>query len=193
MYNIAVFASGSGSNAENLVSHFANSDAAKVRLILSNKKDAYVLERAKRLGIPAVTFSYADFQQSDKILPILAEYKTDFIALAGFLLKAPEYLLAQYPNKILNIHPALLPKYGGKGMHGEHVHQAVIAAHEKESGITIHVIDQNYDQGRTIYQAKCQITPEDTPETLAAKIHELERAYPQVMEDYIKNLFIHIK
>ena len=143
MFSIAVFASGSGSNAENLVSHFKDSTVGRISLILSNKKDAYVLQRAERLGVPYSTFTYKEFQDPDSILPILERYHIDFILLAGFLLKVPEYLLAKYPERILNIHPALLPKYGGKGMYGEHVHQAVIAAGEKQSGITIHVIEQN--------------------------------------------------
>ena len=189
MFSIAVFASGSGSNAENLVSHFKDSTVGRISLILSNKKDAYVLQRAERLGIPYSTFTYKEFQDPDSILPILERYHIDFILLAGFLLKVPEYLLAKYPERILNIHPALLPKYGGKGMYGEHVHQAVIAAGEKQSGITIHVIDQNYDCGKTIYQSVCSVSDDDTADTLAAKIHELERAYPQVAEDYIEKEF----
>jgi phosphoribosylglycinamide formyltransferase-1 len=189
MYNIAVFASGSGSNAENLVNHFKNSQIGRISIILSNKKDAYVLQRAERLGVPSAVFSYKEFQDSNVILHILEKYQIDFILLAGFLLKVPEYLLEKYPERILNIHPALLPNYGGKGMYGEHVHKAVIAAGEKKSGITIHVIDQNYDCGRTIYQSICTVHEDDTPETLAAKIHELEKAYPQVAEDYIAKEF----
>lgn len=189
MFSIAVFASGSGSNAENLVSHFKDSTVGRISLILSNKKDAYVLQRAKRLGVPYSTFTYKEFQDPQTILSILEKYRIDFILLAGFLLKVPEYLLTKYPNRILNIHPALLPKYGGKGMYGEHVHQAVIAAKEKQSGITIHVIDENYDCGKTVYQSICTISDDETPESLAAKIHELERAYPQVAEDYIEKEF----
>lgn len=187
MFNIAVFASGSGSNAENLVNHFKDSSVGRVSVILSNKKDAYVLQRAERLGIPSATFTYKEFQDPKVILSIMDEYHIDFVILAGFLLKVPEYLLERYPDRILNVHPALLPKFGGKGMYGEHVHQAVIAAKEKQSGITIHVIDQNYDCGRTIYQSICTVHEDDTPETLASKIHELEKAYPQVAEDYIAN------
>ena len=179
MFSIAVFASGSGSNAENLVSHFKDSTVGRISLILSNKKDAYVLQRAERLGVPYSTFTYKEFQDSQFILSILDKYHIDFILLAGFLLKVPEYLLAKYPERILNIHPALLPKYGGKGMYGEHVHQAVISAKEKQSGITIHVIDQ----------CVCSVSDDDTADTLAAKIHELERAYPQVAEDYIEKEF----
>ena len=189
MFSIAVFASGSGSNAENLVSHFKDSTVGRISLILSNKKDAYVLQRAERLGVPYSTFSYKEFQDSQFILSILDKYHIDFILLAGFLLKVPEYLLIKYPGRILNIHPSLLPKYGGKGMYGEHVHQAVIKAKERQSGITIHVIGNQYDCGKTIYQSICSVNDDDTPQTLAAKIHELERAYPQVAEDYISAEF----
>ncbi len=189
MFSIAVFASGSGSNAENLVSHFKDSTVGRISLILSNKKDAYVLQRAERLGVPYSTFTYKEFQDSQFILSILDKYHIDFILLAGFLLKVPEYLLIKYPGRILNIHPSLLPKYGGKGMYGEYVHQAVIKAKERQSGITIHVIDNQYDCGKTIYQSICSVNDDDTPQTLAAKIHELERAYPQVAEDYISAEF----
>lgn len=190
LYNVAVLASGSGTNAENMVNFF-NSGQRKnaiIRVILTNKKDAYVLQRAARLGVPSGSFTYKEFQNPCFFLPLLDKYNIDFIVLAGFLLKVPEYLIEKFPQKILNIHPALLPHYGGKGMYGERVHQAVIAAGEKESGITIHVIDKNYDQGVTIYQAKCSISPEDTPESLAAKIHELEKAYPCVTEKYLSLL-----
>ncbi|MBR5610118.1 MAG: phosphoribosylglycinamide formyltransferase [Bacteroidales bacterium] len=189
MFNIAVFASGSGSNAENLVSHFKDSTVGRISLILSNKKEACVLKRAERLGVPYDTFTYKEFQDSDHIISLLDKYRIDFIILAGFLLKVPDYLLAKYPGKILNIHPALLPKYGGKGMYGRYVHEAVIAAKEKKSGITIHTIDSQYDCGKTIYQSICTITEDDTPESLEAKIHELEKAYPQVAEDYIESEF----
>lgn len=188
MKNIAVFASGSGSNAENMIRHFNNSSFGKVSVILSNKKDAFVLERAKKYNIPSVTFSYSDFQKEDVFMPVLDRYNIDYIILAGFLLKVPDYLLSKYPDKILNIHPSLLPKHGGKGMCGEAVHKAVIDAGEKESGITIHTIDDCYDCGHTIYQAKCTVEPDDTPATLAAKIHELEKAYPRIAEQFFKQL-----
>lgn len=190
MFSIAVFASGSGSNAENLVSHFKDSTVGRISLILSNKKDAYVLQRAERLGIPYSTFTYKEFQDPDSILPILERYHIDFIILAGFLLKVPDYILGKYPERILNIHPSLLPKYGGKGMYGEHVHNAVIAAGEKQSGITIHVVDQQYDCGKIIYQSICTISADETPASLEAKIHELEKVYPQVTEDYIEKEFL---
>lgn len=193
MINIAVFASGSGTNAENLIKHFQNSDIARVVLVLSDKKDAYVLTRAKNLNIPSATFTYKELKDNSitvcgkpySFLSLLQEYNISLILLAGFLLKIPDYLLEQYPKRIINIHPALLPKYGGKGMFGEHVHQAVIAAHEKESGITIHLVDNQYDHGAPLFQTKCTISEHDTPEALAAKIHELERNYPAVVEKYI--------
>lgn len=147
--------------------------------------------RAERLGIPHWTFTGAEFRNNTllyngkqtSLTAALANLETDYIILAGFLLKVPGYLLEEYPERILNIHPALLPSYGGKGMYGDHVHQAVIAAGEKESGITIHIVDSQYDHGKTIYQARCTVTPEDTPETLFAKVHELEKAYPEVVEN----------
>ena len=159
--------------------------------------------------MPHYTFTASEFRsntliykgESRKLTDVLHELGTDFIILAGFLLKVPEYLIedgfllkvpeyliAEWPERILNIHPALLPSYGGKGMYGDHVHQAVIAAGAKESGITIHIVDNQYDHGKTIYQARCTVTPEDTPETLFAKVHELERAYPEVIEGYISQL-----
>jgi phosphoribosylglycinamide formyltransferase 1 len=186
--NIAVFASGSGTNAENMIRHFENSSFGKISVILSNKKDAFVLERAKKFNIPAVIFSYSDFQKEEIFIPILDKYHIDFIILAGFLLKVPDYLLVKYPDRILNIHPSLLPKHGGKGMYGEIVHKEVIASGERESGITIHTIDDRYDCGRTVYQAKCSVDPNDTPESLAMKIHALEKAYPEVAENYFKHL-----
>lgn len=198
MKNIVILASGSGTNAENIIRHFQSSNQARVQLVMSNKADAYVLTRAKNLQVPQMTFSAAELRQTPqeaeqagvphRIMEALQQYQADLIILAGFLLKVPEYLLAAYHNRIINIHPALLPAYGGKGMYGEHVHQAVIRAKETESGITIHVIDERYDCGENLFQAKCNITPEDTPESLAAKIHELEQAhFPRVIEEFILN------
>ncbi len=192
MKHIAIFASGSGTNAENLIQHFKDSSLARVNLVLSNKEDAYVLERARRNNIETFTFKYSEFCGScpnpNLFLDLLKEYKIDYIVLAGFLLKVPHFLLEAFPNKIINIHPALLPLYGGKGMHGMNVHNAVIAAKEKESGITIHVIDEFYDKGETLAQFTCALTQEDTPESLAAKIHILEQDhFPEVVESYIKS------
>ncbi len=184
--NIAIFASGSGSNAENIVLNFKNNPNLNVSLILSNKTDAFVLERAKKLGIPSVVFSKKEIEETQHILTVLREYKIDFIVLAGFLLKIPAYLIKAYPNKIVNIHPALLPKYGGKGMYGDYVHKAVVDAQEKESGITIHFVNEHYDRGNIIFQAKCELLPSDTPDDVAQKVHELEYKYfPSVIADVI--------
>ena len=188
--NIAIFASGSGSNAENITQHLSSPQnigaGIKVALILSNKADAYVLERAHRLGVELVVFSKREMEESSIVDTILEEHRIDFVILAGFLLKFPERLVRRYQNRIINIHPALLPKYGGKGMYGERVHQAVIAAKERESGITIHLVNEVYDNGPHLFQAKCNITEDDTPETLAAKIHQLEALhFPSVVFDYI--------
>ena len=181
--NIAIFASGSGSNAENIIRYFRKSEAVGVSLVLSNKSDAYVLERAHRLKVPSNVFPKEDWMAGDEILAVLQEYRIDFIVLAGFLLRVPDLLLHAYPNKIINIHPALLPKYGGKGMYGERVHQAVVAAGEKESGITIHYINERYDEGSVIFQAVCPVLPEDSPDDVARKVHALEyEHFPVVIE-----------
>ena len=193
--NIAIFASGSGSNAENIAKYLSdalnreNGTNIKVSLILSNKEDAYVLERAVKLGITSAVFNKKEMEESLSVDNILKEHRIDFIVLAGFLLKFPERLVEEYASKIVNIHPALLPKYGGKGMYGNNVHKAVIASGESESGITIHLVDNIYDNGRHLFQAKCTITGDDTPETLAAKIHELEaRHFPSTIYEYIRSL-----
>jgi len=181
--NIALFASGSGTNAENIARYFQHHENINIVLVLSNKPDAYVLERAKNLNIPAVVFTKKELEETNKILQILSEYKVDFIVLAGFLLKIPAYLVDAYPNRIINIHPALLPKYGGKGMYGRFVHEAVVANGETESGITIHFVNEQYDEGAIIFQAKCAVSPADTSDELAQKIHELEyEFFPRVIE-----------
>ncbi len=183
---LAIFASGSGTNAENIIKHFSNNPTFKVSLILSNKKNAYVLERAKQFKIPFEIFDRDQLENSTFVDDILTSYKINYIILAGFLLKIPDRLLNKYPKKIINIHPALLPKYGGKGMHGMNVHAAVINNGEIESGITIHLVNNEYDKGTIIFQAKCNVEKEDTPETLATKIHQLEQQYfPKVIEQYI--------
>jgi len=180
---IALFASGSGSNAENLVHYFSKSDKFEFPLILSNKSDAFVLERAKTLGIPSVNFTKEQFLDGNEVLVFLNSYKIDVIILAGFLLKVPEVLIKAFPDKIINIHPALLPKYGGKGMYGDKVHRAVKDADEKESGITIHYVNENYDEGSIILQVKCLLTKLDTPETIAQKVHALEyEHFPKAVE-----------
>jgi len=181
MKRIALLASGSGSNAENIVRYFSGCPEFSFPIIVSNKKDAYVHERAERLNIPSVTISKEGFA-SGEVLDLLRAYEIDCIVLAGFLLKVPENLLKAYPNKIINIHPALLPKYGGKGMYGHHVHEAVVQNKETESGITIHYVNEDYDEGEIVFQAKCEVLPTDSAEDVAAKVHELEyKHFPEVI------------
>lgn len=187
--NIAIFASGSGSNAENIIRYFRNNDSICVSLVLSNKSDAYVLERAHRLGVSCNVFPKEDWIAGDEVLAVLQEYRIDFIVLAGFLVRVPDLILHAYPNKIINIHPALLPKFGGKGMYGSRVHEAVVAAGEKESGITIHYINERYDEGNTIFQATCPVLPDDTPEDVAEKVHALEyKHFPLIIEKVLDTL-----
>jgi len=171
---IAVFASGSGSNAQRIAEYFEGKALLEISAIYCNNPGAYVLERAKSLGIPTVLFNRIDFYNSSVISEDLKSRKIDWIILAGFLWLIPESILKAYPQRIINIHPALLPAYGGKGMFGMKVHESVIAAGEKQSGITIHHVNELYDEGDIIFQATCQVQPGDTPEMLAAKIHELE-------------------
>lgn len=181
--NIVILASGSGTNTENIIRYFQSSDVARVVLVVSNKADAYVLERAKRLQVPSLVIPRDKFLESGYVCSVLQEYHADLVVLAGFLLRIPDDMLAAYPQRIVNIHPSLLPKYGGKGMYGDKVHQAVVAAGEKESGITIHYIDGHFDEGVTIFQAKCPVLPDDTPEEVAHKVHALEyEHYPKVIE-----------
>ncbi len=183
MEKLALFASGSGSNAERIADYFKPSKKIGVEIILTNNPAAFVLKRAEKLNIPSFIFSRDDLYQSDKVLKILAEHEISWIILAGFLWLIPQNLLRAYSGRILNIHPALLPKHGGKGFYGMKVHEAVIAANEKESGITIHTVDERYDEGQILFQAKCSVSPEETPDSLATKIHELEyRYYPEVIE-----------
>lgn len=185
--SLAIFASGSGSNAENIVRYFENNPEIEVRCILSNNPKAKVLERADRLGIPARTFTREQLYNPDHMLKVLRHFETDYIILAGFLWLVPSYLVESYEHRIINIHPALLPAYGGKGMYGDHVHRAVVADGASESGITIHFVNDRYDEGAVIAQFKCAVEPNDTPETLAARIHELEYAhFPETIERVIK-------
>jgi phosphoribosylglycinamide formyltransferase 1 len=187
MMKIAIFASGSGTNAQRIIEYFANQHIAQVELILCNKPEAYVLERAKKLQVASLVFTKDEFYKSNSIANLLRDKKIEFIVLAGFLWLIPDYLIQAYPKRIINIHPALLPKYGGKGMFGENVHKAVIANGEKESGITIHYVNENYDEGDIIFQAKCGVEPFDTAETLAQKIHQLEHLhFPSVIHEIIK-------
>ncbi|MBY0424492.1 MAG: phosphoribosylglycinamide formyltransferase [Cytophagales bacterium] len=189
MYKIAIFASGSGSNAQRLTEYFREKKTAEVVLILTNKPDAYVLTRAQNLEVPSRIFTRSEYYESDVIIHELKEKKVDLIVLAGFLWKVPKNLIQAFPDKIVNIHPALLPKYGGKGMYGHHVHEAVVAAKEKISGITVHYVNEHYDEGKIIRQATCELQPSETPDTLAAKIHELEYAhFPLAVEEVLLNL-----
>lgn len=189
MKNIAVFVSGSGSNAENLFRYFENSSDARVTVMISNKSDAYALTRAQNLGLDSVVFGRDDFRRGDTVLDELRARRIDYIVLAGFLMLVPDSVTRAYAGRILNIHPALLPKYGGKGMYGDHVHRAVIEAGEPESGITIHQVNEVYDSGDIVFQARVPVAPDDTPESLAAKIHELEYAhFPKIVEQEILKL-----
>jgi phosphoribosylglycinamide formyltransferase-1 len=186
MKNIAIFASGSGTNAENIITYFSTQNTAKVALVLSNRKDSFVLERATRLKIPSYIFERSEFYETGFILNYLISHKIDFIVLAGFLWFVPQNILKQFNGRIVNIHPALLPRYGGKGMYGEYVHKAVIKNGEKESGITIHFVNDSYDEGDIIFQARCKVNPSDTPDTLAQKIHSLEyQHYPRIIEQLV--------
>lgn len=188
MKKLAIFASGNGSNAQNIIEHFKGSETARVTLIISNKPSAYVLERAAALGVPSVVIPHQQLTEDNpaQLLALLQDQGIDYIILAGYLLKIPAALTETYKGKILNIHPALLPKFGGKGMYGRHVHQAVLDAGETQSGITIHLVDSNYDSGSTLFQATCPVLPTDTPDTLAERIHSLEKEhFAQVIEGYI--------
>lgn len=186
---LAIFASGAGSNAEKILEYFAGSHSVHIALIVHNKPGIGVIDIAKRFQVPTLLIDKERFFRGDSYLPILKECHIDMIILAGFLWKIPAALIAAYPQRIINIHPALLPAYGGKGMYGAHVHQAVMANKEPQSGITIHLVDEKYDNGAHLFQATCDIAPEDTPESLAAKVHLLEHQYfPKVIEKYIRNI-----
>lgn len=182
MKKIIIFASGSGTNAENIIKYFNNENKVAVVSVFTNNPKAYVIERAKNFQIPTEIFSKDELSER-KVLQKLNAMEPDLIVLAGFLLKLPENFIKSYPNKIINIHPALLPKYGGKGMYGMNVHQAVVENHEKETGITIHYVNENYDEGNIIFQKSIPLTGMETPEMVAEKIHELEQDnFPQVIE-----------
>lgn len=186
MKRIAIFASGTGSNAQKILSHFKTSNKIDVALIVSNKTNAGVLNFAKEYSVPTLIIDREKFLKGNGYVPELQAAKIDWIILAGFLWKIPVSLLNHWEKRIINIHPALLPKYGGKGMYGEAVHRAVLAANEKESGITIHYVDEQYDHGATIFQATCSVLSTDLVENLAEKIHALEHLhYPVVIEKEI--------
>ena len=186
MKNIAIFASGNGSNAENLIRYFAHHPTICIKLLLTNKADAYALQRAANWNIPARVFNRYELNESTRVIDMLDEYHIRYIVLAGFLWLIPDTLINRYPRRIVNIHPALLPAYGGKGMYGMNVHRAVIANGERLSGITIHEVNNEYDRGTILFQASCPILPVDTPETVSEKIHSMEQQYfPSVVEQWI--------
>ncbi len=189
MKRIAIFASGSGSNAQKIIEHFDGNKDIEVSLVLTNNENAYVLQRASDLDIPAYVFDRQLFYETDQLHDILRDIGIDFIVLAGFLWLVPLSILRSWPNRIVNIHPALLPKFGGKGMYGERVHEAVIATGEKETGISIHYVNEVYDEGEIIFQEKIKILPDDTPGSIAERIHVLEhKHYPGVIDQLVKNL-----
>ena len=180
---LAILGSGNGTNAQQISEYFAGRTDVEVACIIYNVRDAYIAERAKNLGIESRYFGRADFYDNGHVLEYLREKEADWVILAGFLWLVPQAILDAYPGRVINIHPALLPKFGGKGMYG---HEAVVAAGERETGITIHIVDQHYDRGTTLFQAKCPVTPDDTPDTVAAKIHLLEKEYfPKVIDETI--------
>lgn len=183
---IAIFASGNGSNAQRIAEYFSGKDILEIAGIYCNNPTAYVLERARHLGLPSIVFTREEFRDTRKVLDDLQARQAGWIILAGFLWLIPDYLLEAYRGRIINIHPALLPGFGGKGMYGSRVHEAVLAAGEKESGITIHQVNDRYDEGQILFQAKCSIEPGETPDSLAHKVHQLEYAYyPKVIRDLI--------
>ncbi len=185
MKRLAILASGSGSNAEKIMEYFQDSEKAAVALVASNKPDAYVLERARKFGVPTFTFTKKEMD-SGILLEELTQNQIDWVILAGFLLKIPEELIGEFPDRMVNIHPALLPKYGGKGMYGSHVHEAVKAAGDNETGITIHLVNARYDEGKIVFQTAVALTQTDTPDTIAEKVHALEhRHFPAVIDSLL--------
>jgi len=186
---IAIFASGSGSNAQKIMEHFKRSSEAEVVLILTNNPQAYVLQRADNFEVPSHIFTRDEFYKSDDVIKLLKNLQVDLIVLAGFLWLVPVSLLKAFPNKIINLHPALLPKYGGAGMYGDHVHKAVLANHEEESGITIHFVDENFDEGEIIHQSRFKIEPGDNLEMIKFKGQQLEHQhFPRVVENLLKKM-----
>lgn len=186
---IAIFASGSGSNAQKIMEHFKRNSEAEVVLILTNNPQAYVLQRADNFEIPSHIFTREEFYQTDNIIKLLKNLQVDLIVLAGFLWLVPENLLKAFPNKIINLHPALLPKYGGKGMYGDNVHNAVLAAREEESGITIHFVNEKFDEGEILHQSRFKIEPGDTLEVIKFKGQQLEHQhFPRVIESLLRKM-----
>ena len=187
--NIAIFVSGSGTNCENLIRYFEHSDVVKCALVVSNKPDAYALVRAERLGVPSAVVTKEMLNDSERMLPLLQNYGIGFIVLAGFLPLIPSFLIDAFPRKIINLHPALLPKFGGKGMWGHHVHEAVKAAGDTETGMTVHWVSEVCDGGEIIAQFSTPVEPDDTPEDIAAREHVLEMEhFPRVIEEILLNI-----
>jgi phosphoribosylglycinamide formyltransferase-1 len=187
MKKIVIFASGSGTNAENIIKYFAETKIGTVVAVFTNRSDAKVIERAQNYQVPAVVFSKDDLNES-KILQKINTFRPDLIVLAGFLLKFPQDIIEAYPDKIINIHPALLPKYGGKGMYGMNIHRTIVENKEKETGITIHFVNENYDEGNILFQKNIVLSGDETAEEVAHKIHELEQEhFPQVIERLLEN------
>ena len=187
---IVIFASGSGTNAENIIKYFQRTQFAEVVLVLSNKNDAKVLKRAENLDVSSNSFTKEELFSEEFVLKRLKEINPDIIVLAGFLLKFPEIILKEFPNKVINVHPALLPKYGGKGMYGNFVHEAVLKNNEAETGITIHFVNENYDEGAIISQKKVMLSEDETAETIAEKVHKLEYEwFPKVIEEILSGQY----
>jgi phosphoribosylglycinamide formyltransferase-1 len=185
-YRLAVLASGSGTNAEEIFRHFQHHPLIDIPLLLSNNPQAYALERAKKFAVPTAVFTRQEFKDGALVTQWLTEKKVTHIILAGFLWLIPDYLIHLFPHRIINIHPALLPKFGGKGMYGMNVHESVKASGEYETGITIHEVNEKYDEGKTIFQASCPIDPDDTPDMIAKKVHALEHEhYPKIIEKWV--------
>jgi phosphoribosylglycinamide formyltransferase 1 len=190
MVNIAIFASGNGTNAQRMIDHFRHHPEIRIALVLSNKPDAYVLKRAENAGVPSRVFDRKEFGEATPVMDCLGELDIHFIILAGFLLLVPPEIIRRYEGRMINIHPALLPAYGGKGMYGMNVHREVLSNGDRESGITIHMVNEKYDEGRIIFQARCPVREDDTPESLAAKIHTLEyEHFPRVAEEIVRACF----
>ena len=190
MTNIAIFVSGSGTNCENLIRYFSGSERVKCALVVSNKADAYALVRAENLGVPTAVAPKTELNNPEVMMPLLKAHQIDFIVLAGFLPLIPNFLVEAYPRRIINIHPALLPKYGGKGMWGRHVHEAVKEAGEKETGMTVHYVTPVCDSGEIIAQYRVALSPEDTADDIAAKEHLLEMEhFPRIVEQVVNDIF----
>lgn len=186
MWNVTIFASGSGSNAENIFNYFKNSKLVRIGLLITDNPKAFVIERCRRHSVPCLVLSKRLIDDTDFMLGVLRDFSTNFVVLAGYIKLVPDYIVTAFDQRIVNIHPSLLPKHGGKGMYGSRVHQSVLDSGDKESGITIHFIDNDYDRGSVIFQAKCPVLPDDTADTLAQRVHALEyEHYPKVIEDTI--------